>query len=142
MGASNAWRKSVIRKAFIYRILAACGVGAVVGASGKSQWQASPPSPPAPPFPSILELRHEAAKTEARYGRKPTHFGCTRETLLDLISTISNVGDYSFVGKDVTVLGMGWLDSPDMEAGRLWCGRAMTFAVSDSENNIFTVGWT
>ena len=47
----------MIRRAFVHRILAALGVGAVVGASGKSQWQASPPSPPAPPSRPVLRYK-------------------------------------------------------------------------------------
>ncbi len=125
--------ETMIRRAFVHRILAALGVGAGLG-TGFGRRDSSPPSgsrqpPPAPPFPSILELQRVSAQTEARYGRKPTHFGCTRETLLDLISTIHRVEDATFVGKDVTVLGMRWLDSPDMEDGRLWCGRALTFSI-------------
>ncbi len=53
MGASNAWRKSVIRRAFVHRILAALGVGLVPSVRAS---EVTPPandrgvpSPPAPP---------------------------------------------------------------------------------------------
>lgn len=123
----------MIRRTFVHRILAALGVGVLpsVGASG-----VTPPAndrgvtpPPAPPFPSILELRRVAAQSKATYGRNQTHFGCSRETLLDLISTIHRAEDATFVGKDVTVLGMSWLDPPGLEYGYFWCGRALTFSI-------------
>ncbi len=121
------------RRGFVGRMVAALGIGVLPsgGASG-----VTPPAiargvtpPPAPSFPSILELGRLAEQSKARSSHAPTHFGCTRETLLDLISTIHRVEDATFMGKDVTVLGMSWMDSPDMEDGRLWCGRALTFSV-------------
>lgn len=116
------------RKGFVARVLAALGAFAtgppIRPWASKDVPVSTPTSPPAPPFPSILELRRQFERHVNRFSHRPTHFYCNSQTLLDLTSTIRNVGDYSCKGKHVTVIGMRWVESGLMEDGQLWAGGA------------------
>ena len=112
------------RLGFIQRLMAALGVGGSLGLHSRQSAVPDLLASAPPSFPSILELRRVAARVEVLFRRKPTHFYCNDQTMLDLISTISHVGDYTSTGKDVTVIGLRWVESRYMRDGQLWAGGA------------------
>ena len=109
------------RKNFLTAVLAALGVSATgpVFRPSKGVPVSTPTSPPALSFPSILELERLKAQYYARHGHHATRFAASRDTFMELMSTVSSRRDWPTGGgfEAFNIAGLTWVEENVLRRG-------------------------